>query len=546
MARMPRGPLALGLATLVVSLPVRAAAQEAEEERDPAEVAVGERLFLEPRFSQYFFARSGGDPNAVLPEGDPTVATLSTPAGPIPSPFAGQAISCRTCHLVDDAKPIPGGGSRAYADFAVASPVPPRADGLVATPRNSPTLVGAMLPRERRPLVLHFDGEFASAPELVRGTMTGRNYGWLPEEREAAVAHVARVVRGDDGRGALARDFGGSYARVLAGTDRTIPPALRLPQRFRIDVARATDAEILDAVARLVGAYLASLEFEATSPYDRFLAKNHLPDAPHDGEPVAVYLQRLRLLLREVEEPAWVDDADGPFALHDQPFAFGPLELEGLRVFLDRTRGNCVACHPPPAFTDFGLHDTGIAQVDYDRVHGRGAFVALHIPGAAERSADPAAWLPASAAHPRAREPFRAVVDAAQPGRTDLGAWNLVANPDLADRRLQRRLARLVCGAHGVRGACRRLARDPEALLAASVALFKTPGLRDLAHTGPYFHTGSAARVEDAVEHYVEASRLARAGLLRTGDPELARIALAPSDVTALAAFLRSLNEDYE
>ena len=33
---------------------------------DPAKVAVGERLFLETRFSQFFFARSKGDVNATL------------------------------------------------------------------------------------------------------------------------------------------------------------------------------------------------------------------------------------------------------------------------------------------------------------------------------------------------------------------------------------------------------------------------------------------------------------------------------------------------
>lgn len=62
-------------ATLLVLLlpPCRvpcAWAQE-EEEGDPPQVAVGERLFLETRFSQFFFARSWGNPNAILPAGDP-------------------------------------------------------------------------------------------------------------------------------------------------------------------------------------------------------------------------------------------------------------------------------------------------------------------------------------------------------------------------------------------------------------------------------------------------------------------------------------------
>jgi cytochrome c peroxidase len=32
---------------------------------------------------------------------------------------------------------------------------------------------------------------------------------------------------------------------------------------------------------------------------------------------------------------------------------------------------------------------------------------------------------------------------------------------------------------------------------------FKTPGLRDIAVTAPYFHDGSAATLRQVVEHYV-------------------------------------------
>lgn len=41
------------------------------------------------------------------------------------------------------------------------------------------------------------------------------------------------------------------------------------------------------------------------------------------------------------------------------------------------------------------------------------------------------------------------------------------------------------------------------------------------------------------------ASRLAREGKLRNGSPEIAGIHLNPTDIASLAAFLRSLNEDY-
>ena len=37
-----------------------------DNDTDPAEVAIGERLFLETRFAQFFFSRANGDANARL------------------------------------------------------------------------------------------------------------------------------------------------------------------------------------------------------------------------------------------------------------------------------------------------------------------------------------------------------------------------------------------------------------------------------------------------------------------------------------------------
>jgi cytochrome c peroxidase len=520
--------------------------QEEDEEADPAKVAIGERLFLETRFSQFFFARAGGDVNAILPAGDPVVATTETTAGPIPGPFAGQAMNCRACHLVDDTKTVPGGGSRSYGDFARRSPIPARDDGETATPRNSPPLVNASLARAGA-FFLHFDGEFPSAEALVEGTFTGRNFGWLPEERGRAVQHIAAVIRGDDGTGALARDFGGAYRRVLRGEDPSIPPDFRLPRHFRIDVDRASDEQVLDAVARLVAAYVKSLEFENISPYDRFLEKNHLPGAPDEDATSAEYVALLRLLLRNLDPTRWVvDGEDGTLALHGHPFTFGPTELAGLRIFLDAKRGNCVACHPPPAFTDFRFHNTGATQDEYDALHGVGSFAALEIPDLAARDADPNAWLPPSPLHPRALGPFRAVPAPGRPGRTDLGLWNVYGNTALSSRPQTRRLDRMVCAALGGTSACRRLAPTPDARLRAAIGLFKTPGLRDLGHSAPYLHTGAMDSIEDVLAFYVRSSLLARAGALRNGAPELGRMRITEADVPPLAAFLRALDEDYE
>ena len=208
----------------VIGIPLTLMGQE--EAADPPEVALGERLFLETRFSQFFkaFLDTGGGINNPLPTGDPVVDQTATTHAPLPGPFSGTSINCRSCHLVDEHVETPGGGMRTYADFARRSPVPDRTDDPAHTAtRNAPALVNASLPRDAG-LLLHFDGEFASVEDLVRGTFAGRNFGWRPGEKRQAIATIARVIREDDGQGALAADFGGlPYSVVLAGISPQIP-----------------------------------------------------------------------------------------------------------------------------------------------------------------------------------------------------------------------------------------------------------------------------------------------------------------------------------
>jgi cytochrome c peroxidase len=119
--------------------------------------------------------------------------------------------------------------------------------------------------------------------------------------------------------------------------------------------------------------------------------------------------------------------------------------------------------------------------------------------------------------------------------------WNIYRNADFSSRRQQRRLDRLVCAS---RDGCRGL--TPAARLDAAIALFKTPGLRDLGHSGPYLHTGTADTLEAVVNFYIDASMQARGRGLRNGASELERMRIDPLDVEPLVAFLRALDEDYE
>jgi cytochrome c peroxidase len=528
---------------------------------DAPEVLLGERLFLETRFAQYFAANHVGV-NEPLPVGDPAVDTLMTPSGPIPGPFAGRSMSCRQCHLVDDAVDIPGGISSTYADFAARSPVSARSDGQTTTPRNSPPLVNASLSRST-PFLLHFDGQFATGVDLVRATLAGRNFGWLPGERAQAVAHVAAVVRGDDGSDLFAEVTGGlSYARLFESDVAFVPYEFRLPPALRLDVQAATDEEIFDAVATLIDAYVAQIEFSRDengdfngSPFDAFLRKNGLPLRPNEGESDLDYSRRLRAETQALVAPQFVVPSEGELLLHDgQPFEFGATELQGLLTFLSEPSatpptpgelaaggiGNCVACHAGPQFTDFLAHNVGSAQEEYDSVHGAGTFAVLSVPNLAARALDEATFLPASHDHPTRLGVFRRPPTAGQPQWADLGAWSVFGDAD--EPGPQSALHEVVARAHGLDA----MTLTATQALDLSLAMFKTPGLRSLGQGGPYFHTGRFATLTAVVQHYLAFSGAARASAVRNADPQLGNIAITGGDVAPLVAFLRSLNEDYQ
>ncbi len=523
-----------------------------EADATPAADSIGEALFLDTRFAEYFATHMTGvnDPLAV---GDPVVDWVETTIGPLAGPFAGQSINCRSCHFVTEFEGVAAGGNRTYADFTTRSPIPRTMNGFSHTPRNAMQMVGTMQPHTG-PQFFHFDGEFATAPDLVIGTMTGRNFGWAPTEYAQAVAHIARVIREDDGSGQLASDRlnGLSYAVLFAGTATSIPSDLQLPANERLDVKTATDQQILNEIAMCISTYMKDLKFKQDeygryigSPYDVFLRLNHLPAQPRAGQSAADYNQELLQEVVALTNPVYVTGADGAFEYHSQPFEFGPLEVQGMEVFLrsapgatdgSQHAGNCAACHTAPDFTDFRFHNTGVSQAEYDSVHGAGAFMALAIPGLAERNADYDAYLPTTLLHPSASERFRREADAAHPEYADLGMWNVYLNPDMPSP--QANLKSVVCAAG--------MDCSVDQGLARTIAEFKTPILRDMEDSQPFFHNGSALTFEDAVTSYMRNSELARAGQLRNAPPEFAAMSISQDDLSALVAFLKSLTEDYD
>ncbi|MGA9855052.1 MAG: hypothetical protein WBR29_07240 [Gammaproteobacteria bacterium] len=537
------------------------------EALNPPDQLLGERLFKDTRFGHYFAVQSGGDVNASLGVGEPVVENEITtnPTQPLPGPMAGQAINCLQCHLVQQELNEPEGGMQAYTDFASRSPLPSR---------PADTVHGNFTARKAEPMVdefnygntaqcLHWDCQFGDMPTLVLDTMTGRNFGWLPLEYNQAIQQVASVIRNDNGTGVLAQQFSGSlpYSTLFDCADPQIPAAYKLPQQYCLNVATASDAQIAEDVAQLISSYVNSLAFSRDSdnefngsPYDQFLIDNNLPRAPASGQTPQQYAAQLLLLLQTENNFQFVNNGVLKFQ-HDQPFVFGPRELHGLIIFLSRPVGpvitptevveggigNCAACHAPPDFTDHLAHNTGVSQIEYDAVHGSGAFMNLQIPSLAQRDANPNAYLPVTPQHPDAQEVFRAAPVADDPQKADLGVWNIFANPDFPGR--QSNLQEFLCAIDtGQLAAC--LTTNAQ-LLDRSVAVFATRTLRDLGQEGPYMHNGQFNTLADVLKFYQQASALARAGQLRNADPRMQNIALNTADLADLTAFLNSLNEDY-
>jgi len=514
-------------------------------EEDSAEVAIGERLFLETRFAQAYYANPG--------KADPVMNKTVTSQQSLKSPFAGKTMNCRACHMVDEHAENPIAGMRSYADYAKRPPVPKRHDAAKTSKRNSMSMMNISLPHQtQKSATFHFDGEFNSMEDLVRGAFTGRNFGWTASESKLAIKHIANIIRQDDGKGELAQEFGGAYSILLKGTDRNIAKEFKLPPEYRLDVAAANDKQILDTVARLVSAYVSNLSFQVDqhgnyvgSPYDAFLKKNNLPRQPNKNETAQDYSLRLINAVNHLQKPRFINNGKKKFSSHQQKFVFAEKELKGMKLFFKKglkneNGGNCVACHTAPHFSDFGFHNTGLSQHNYDALHGTGSFNSLMIPELAERNKNHNVFLPATAKHPSATSRFRSIAAKNKPGFTDLGLWNVYANPDMPGP--QKKLKSIMC----TQAKINNTACNNTSLLGSTVAAFKTPVLRDLGHSNPYMHTGQFSELQQAVRFYITSSVLAKNNHLRNAEPAIKDINLSETEIMPLVAFLKSLNEDYD
>ena len=436
------------VAAAAAALTIASFGQTPASKQPSAQVRLGLRLFRDTRFSS--------------PQGD-------------------LQNSCASCHLLDEDPQ----GMRAHTDFFSRSWVPwrtadPRREGL----RNAPTILdSALMPR------LHFDGEFGSLEELVKGTLAGRPMGWLPGEEDQAFDRVYEIIRNDSTEGL---DQAGSYRAVFKAA-------------YGLEPAKLGKTEVIDRVAKAISDYIRTQNSTRTTPYDGFVQANRLSTEPAKGEDPKLFANRLLGDVAALEKKRMLK----------LPPRFGAAAIQGLKIFFrtsgSGSTGNCVACHAPPLFTDFSFHNMGVSQGEYDRVNGDGSFATLQIPAAA-----------------KARRPstqFREVPSKRNREFADLGHWNYV---DLKGSPL------------------RRAGESDDQLLTRMIGAFKTPTLRNLAYTQPYMHTGGFTSIESALGELMRMSEMARAGQVRSGDEELARIRITDADIPSLVAFLNALNEDFK
>lgn len=465
---------------------------------DSPMVALGERIFNDVRFSKHYFQQSNNNVNTGLDE--------------IVEPE--KVVSCSTCHMIDQS--FDDLGMRGYNDFEARTTLTLPVDGMTRSLRNTPSLVGIGSQYSRHN-ISHHDGELVHS-ETYLGNFTGPHMGWKKEEKEVTLANIVKVLREDNGDQEYL-----SYATLFLGIDPAIPDDMRLPEEWRRDISKLSDSELINYMVELGTTYLFNIDFEVDesghyigSMYDRFLKLNNIDRGPSDNETVFEYTARIFREFQELKDPKLISKEF--FPNHKKEFGFGQQEWNGLKVFFNISenggRGMCIQCHTAPLFTDQSFHNVAVTQKAYDQVNGEGSFAKLEVPELKERNEYEVYFLEGK----------------------DLGVWNFFA------REGKGTLTKFIKSEF-----CRDPSDCDEAwLLPFMAARFKTPSLRNLGMSEPYFHDGSARTIEETLVHYRDFSEKVRMGEVVNPAPQMRMMRISDQDIEDLKAFIDSLNENYE
>lgn len=150
-------------------------------------------------------------------------------------------------------------------------------------------------------------------------------------------------------------------------------------------------------------------------------------------------------------------------------------ELAGLRLFID-PKQQCLNCHAGPLFSNQSFHNIGTGEMGKDT--GRAAIV----------------------------------------DQVRLDRFNCLGEFSDAPKDACTKLQYMQRNRHQLIGA------------------YKTPSLRNVANTAPYFHNGRQKSLDQVLEHYINSSEI------KGGRADLKPIYLTETEKAALIAFLKTLN----
>jgi cytochrome c peroxidase len=160
-------------------------------------------------------------------------------------------------------------------------------------------------------------------------------------------------------------------------------------------------------------------------------------------------------------------------------------QKHGLKIFVGK--GGCISCHRGPNFSDWTFHNIGVSQEDIEHVPNRDAGRADGISSLEDDEFNCASrWSDA---------------------------------PDAS--------------------ACAVTALEPKD---ADTGAFKTPTLRNVALTAPYFHTGAMDTLADVIDFYDQGGQ--DAGYVGSQDRNIRKLNLSTDEKDALIAFLGALTGD--
>lgn len=250
------------------------------------------------------------------------------------SPGSNFEASCNSCHIA----PGTPGRDRMYADVLALSMAPATKQGARATTkRNTPTLMDAgFMP------MLNHDGSYTSLEALIRDKITGAQFGWEAGGADRAMEEIHNMILLDRGE--------------TSSATRSYPEAFQAVHEVSIDTL--SREAVIDLVVDTLSAYVRSIESTRTSPYDAWAYMNRIPNVVdiENGDDPSAFAGRIFGNLMNQEGRLVVKVPEG----------FGLDAYNGMKTFyryagMERV-GNCVACHYPPRFTDFALHDIGDGQ----------------------------------------------------------------------------------------------------------------------------------------------------------------------------------------